>query len=232
MKNFFIAIIPARSGSKELKNKNMIVLNKKPMIHWTISEALKSKYIKKIIITTNCKKVIKYTQKFFLNKKIEILKRPNNLARDNTPMLPVIKNAIKNEALLNDKNFLGNILLQPTSPLRKKKNIDEACKLFIKKNPDSLVSVIKVKHIFNPESLYFKKGVNIKKSFKIKNKFIKQKKTIYFAPNGAAIYITSKKNIRKFILGGKKIIGYTMKFANSIDIDNKEDLKLAKLFFK
>ena len=65
MKNFFIAIIPARSGSKELKNKNMIALNKKPMIHWTISEALKSKYIKKIIITTNCKKVIKYSQKFF-----------------------------------------------------------------------------------------------------------------------------------------------------------------------
>ena len=46
MKNFFIAIIPARSGSKELKNKNMIILNKKPMIHWTISEALKSRYIK------------------------------------------------------------------------------------------------------------------------------------------------------------------------------------------
>ena len=89
-----------------------------------------------------------------------------------------------------------------------------------------------MKHIFNPESLYFKKGANIKKSFKIKNKFIKQKKTTYFAPNGAAIYITSKKNIRKFILGGKKIIGYTMKFINSIDIDDKEDLKLAKLFFK
>ena len=60
-----------------------------------VSEALKSRYIKKIIITTNCIKVIKYSQKFFLNKKIKILKRSNNLARDNTPMLPVIKNAIE-----------------------------------------------------------------------------------------------------------------------------------------
>ncbi len=193
MKNFFIAIIPARAGSKELKNKNMIKLNNKPMIHWSIIEALKSKYIKKIIITTNCRKVISYAKKFKTNSKIQILIRPNHLAQDSTPMLPVIKNAIKNQTLVNDKNFLGTILLQPTSPLRKRKNIDDACKLFLKNKPDSLVSITKIKHIFNPESLYFKKGEIIKKSFKLENKFLKQKKKVYYAPNGASIYITSKK---------------------------------------
>ena len=59
-----------------------------------------------------------------------------------------------------------------------------------------------------------------------------QKKTIYFAPNGAAIYITSKKNIKKFILGGDKIVGFQMPDARSIDVDNLEDLNIAKILFK
>lgn len=232
MKNFFIAIIPARAGSKELKNKNMLSVNGKPMIHWTIVEALKSKYLKKIIITTNCKKVINYSNKFIKNNKIKILKRPDYLAQDNTKMLPVIKHATKDLIEIRQKNFLGSVLLQPTSPLRKKKDIDKSCSLFIKNKPDSLVSINKLKHIYNPESLYFKNKYKIKKSFKLKNKYLKQKKPVYYSPNGAAIYITSSKNINKFIIGGNNIIGYEMSYFNSIDVDTADDLKLANLLLK
>ena len=231
MKNFFIAIIPARAGSKEIKNKNMVEVNNRPMIHWTISEALKSKYLKKIIITTNCIRVINYLKKFKKFNKISLIKRPDHLAQDNTKMLSVVKHVVKNLSETKDKKFLGTVLLQPTSPLRKKIDINKACELFIKMKPDSLVSITKVKHIFNPESLYFKKGNKINKSFKLKNKLIKQKKPVYFSPNGAAIYITSKKNIKRFIIGGKNIAGYEMPYLDSIDVDNIDDLKLVNLLF-
>ena len=121
--------------------------------------------------------------------------------------------------------------MQPTSPLRKLTDIDNACKLFIKKKPDSLVSVVKLKHIYNPESLYFNKKNKLKKAFKIKNSFLKQNKKTYYAPNGAAIYITHKNKINEFIIGGK-ISWALMSYARSIDIDGKEDLKLANILFK
>ncbi len=187
MKNFFIAIIPARSGSKTIKNKNMAKVNNKPMIHWSIVEALKSDYIKEILITTNCSKIKNYSKNFLKNKKINLISRPDYLSGDNTKMLPVIKHAKNFSKYNNNKKLLGYILLQPTSPLRKLIDIDTACKLFIKKKPDSLVSVVKLKHIYNPESLYLYKKNKLKKAFKIKNSFLKQNKKTYYAPNGAAI---------------------------------------------
>lgn len=232
MKKFFTAIIPARAGSKSLKNKNMVRINNKPMIHWSIIEALKSKNIKEILITTNCSKVKRYCKKFNKIKKISIISRPNFLAKDNTKMLPVVNHAKNYSKYKNDKDLLGYVLLQPTSPLRKKKDIDQACNLFHKTKPDSLVSVMKLKHIYNPESLYYLKKNSLQKVFKIKNTFLKQNKKTYFVPNGAAIYITSKKNIKKFILGGDKIVGFQMPDERSIDVDNLEDLNIAKILFK
>jgi hypothetical protein len=232
MNNFFVAIIPARSGSKSIKNKNMALVNNKPMIHWSIVEALKSNHIKEILITTNCSKVKNYCTKIFKNKKINLISRPSYLSKDNTKMLPVVNHAKYFSKYYDDKKLLGFILLQPTSPLRKKKDIDEACKLFEKNKPDSLVSILRLKHIYNPESLYFFKKKILKKVFKIKNSFLKQKKKSYYTPNGAAIYITNKKKIDKFIVGGKKIIGFLMPYSRSIDVDNKEDLKLANILFK
>ena len=147
-------------------------------------------------------------------------------------MLPVINHAKNYSKHNDDKSLSGFILLQPTSPLRKRIDIDKACELFIKKKPDSLVSILKLKHIYNPESLYFLKNNNLKKALKIKNSFLKQNKKTYYVPNGAAIYITRKDKINKFIIGGKKIIGFLMPYIRSIDIDNREDLKLANLLFK
>ena len=83
-------------------------------------------------------------------------------------MLPVINHAKNYSKYNDDKSLSGFILLQPTSPLRKRIDIDKACELFIKKRPDSLVSILKLKHIYNPESLYFLKNNNLINIFLIK----------------------------------------------------------------
>ena len=224
----FLAIIPARKNSKTLKNKNIKLFNGKPLIYWTIKEALKSKYLSSIILSTDSEKIIKYCKKF---KIIIPFKRPKHISLSSTPMIKLIQHVLKNKEI-REKKYDAIVLLQPTSPLRVAKDIDEACKVFLKEKPDSLVSINQLNHTLNPESLFNRKGLLLNKAFKIKKESLRQNKKIYFAPNGAAIYITPKKNISKFIVGGKKIAGFLMPKKRSIDIDDIIDFKLAEYLKK
>jgi CMP-N-acetylneuraminic acid synthetase len=222
----FIAIIPARKGSEGIKNKNFRQFCGKPLIYWTIKSAIQSKYVDQVIVTSDSPKILDYCKKTF-SKKILLLRRKKKLSLGNTPMHPVIKDAYKR---LNLENFvfMGLILLQPTSPLRDKSDIDKACKLFLQKKADSLVSVCELNHKFNPEGLFIKKKNYLYKFSKTKAPSLRQKKKKYYSNNGAAIYITLKKNINKYIFGGK-ILGYEMTQIKSIDIDTDFDFKLAEL---
>jgi len=222
----FIALVPARAGSKGVRNKNFKNFCGKPLIYWTLSEAFKSKYISDIIVSSDCKKILNYCRVNFFHR-LKILKRQKKLSLSSSPMHAVIKDAYK-KLNLKKKKFTALILLQPTSPLRTVKDIDEACKMFAKNTADSLISISELNHKYNPESLYVKKGHIIKRISNAKITNIRQNKKKYFSNNGAAIYITLKKNINKFIVGGK-ILGYEMPTNRSIDIDTDYDFKLAEL---
>lgn len=232
-KNFLLvkilALIPARGNSKTIKMKNMQLINGKPLIHYTISSALKSKQIDRIVVSSENKKILNYCK-----KDIDIIKRPKNLAKDTTTTFDVLKHSIK-YLQKNDRYFPDYvIILQPTSPLRNEKDIDKSIEEFKKnKRADCLVSVQNVPHNFEPFSQMRlnKKGFleNIIKQKHIKTR--KQEKKITLARNGAAIYIIRKKNFNKFILGGN-ILPYNMPMIKSLDIDNKEDLMLCRLIFR
>ena len=219
-----LAIIPARGGSKEIKNKNIINFCGKPLIHWTISAALDSKLIDKIIVSTDSKKIMGITKNYDVENN-EL--RPKKISEDQTPMLDVINYELNKLKL---KNYEPDLIvtLQPTSPLRGWRHIDSAIKILIKeKKFDALVSCVKVPHNFNPESL-----MQIKNNYLIDTKFSKKiysrhKKNKYFARNGAAIYITRKKIIHKSLFN-KKTFPFEMSLFESVDIDNYEDLKFAE----
>ena len=127
------------------------------------------------------------------------------------------------------------MLLQPTSPLRSNKDIDNAIKLFIKSNATSLVSTVNLPHNFNPESIMRLKNnklYGLKKSLK-NHVTIRQQKEKYLARNGAAIYISSYDSILKNkSFYGEKTIPYFMSKINSIDIDDQEDLIIAESIIK
>jgi CMP-N,N'-diacetyllegionaminic acid synthase len=223
----FLTIIPARGGSKGLKNKNILNFNGKPLIHWTLKAAKKSKYINDIIVSTDSKKIAKICEKN--NCKINSL-RPNNLSKSSTLMSDVIDYELE-KIDIKKKKYDALILLQPTSPLRTHLDINKACELFIKNKSDSLVTVNKLKHICNPDSLFFIKKNLLKRVSKKKIVPIRQKKNTYYHANGAAIYITKMNKIKNFIIGGK--MSYLlMKDKGSIDIDNHYDFKLAELIMK
>ena len=119
----YIAFIPARSGSKRVKNKNIIKIKKKSLIYYTLNAAKKSKFISEVYISTDSKKVKSIAEKFdFKIKKL----RPKYLTGDKISMHKLLKETIINEKKLFSK-YKYLVLLQPTSPLRTYNDIDNAC---------------------------------------------------------------------------------------------------------
>ena len=112
----FLAIIPARSGSKRLTNKNMLPLKNKPLIEWSINAGLNSKYIDEIVVSSNNNEVLILAKK----KKVKFIRRPESLSQDNSSTLDVILHTLETI----DRDFDYFVLLQPTSPLRTDKHID------------------------------------------------------------------------------------------------------------
>ena len=216
---FVLAIIPARAGSKGIKNKNLKKIKGKTLIEYTISEAKRSKLINDVYVSTDSDKIINIAKK----NKINFIKRPKEISKDHSKTIDAIKHLIR---FYEKKfNFLPDyiIILQPTSPLRKSYHIDEALnKIFRDKSSDSLVSCIKIKHNCNPESLM---QIDKNGNLVFKKKLLRrQDKKQYYARNGAAIYIT-KRPIYFNKIFGKKTIPYVMDKNSSLDIDDTEDLK-------
>ena len=161
-----LALIPARANSKSIKLKNMQILKGKPLIYYTIMSALNSKRITRTIVSSESTKILNYSK-----NKVEIIKRPKKLSRDNSPTLNVVIHCLR--YLKKKENYNPDILviLQPTSPFRKGSDIDTAIKLLEEdKKSDCLVSVQRVPHNFEPYS----QMVLNKKGY-LKN-LIKQKK--------------------------------------------------------
>ncbi len=126
-------LIPARSGSKSIKNKNIVKLGNKPLIAWSIKIAKKSKFIKKIIVSTDSKKYGKIAKSYGADK---ILFRPKYISRDNSTDYEWIIHAIKK---IKDVDIIVN--LRPTTPIRNAKIIDHAIKTFLDLKVNSLRSV-------------------------------------------------------------------------------------------
>lgn len=226
-----LTIIPARGGSKDIVRKNLVKLCGNPLIQYTIDAAKGSTLISRIIISSDDDEIIEYCKA----QEIDVpFKRPAELAKDDTPMIGVIKHAV--EFLEKSESYIPSyiILLQPTSPLRTSKHIDEALDMFINSEADSIVSVVEVPHQFNPYSV-----MKLEKGFlkpflpydERKNlRFLKPK---FYARNGAAIYaFTYKCLIEKDSIYGDKILPYFMEKEESVDIDDMSDIVVAEGFLR
>ena len=223
-----IALIPARAGSKGVKNKNIKNLLGKPLIYWTIDAAKKSKYIGRTIVSTDSEKIAEIARKF--GAEVPFI-RPKELSTDTAKSIDVILHAInfiqKNENL-DDFIF---IYLQPTSPLRTSKDIDAALEMFIKEKSLFLVSVCEAEH--NPLwSLTVKdKKIDIFLGEKYLNEN-RQSLQSFYRLNGA-IYIGYSNGIKEkktFIT--KDTLVYIMPQERSIDIDTELDFKIAEFLLQ
>ena len=216
----YLAIIPARAGSKRIKNKNLLKIKKKPLFNYTLRSALKTRKIKKIIITTNINKLLKKN-----SKKIFYIKRPEYLCKDNSSTESAILHALKIFNTHNEIKIQNIILLQPTSPFRNHQDINNAIKKFETGKYNSLLSVY--------ESKFFLWTIRKKRSFlplnyNLKKRMRGQSMKNFFIENGA-IFIFKYKNFLKHKNRLFKPIGFSkMSKKNSLEIDSREDFLLAK----
>ena len=211
-----IAIVPARGGSKRIKLKNIVLFKNRPLIFWTIKSAIECKIFSKIYVSTDSVIIKNELNKFknFKNK-INFLYRPKKLSGSKTKTSSLIKYLIKKNSL--DKKFVDFILLQPTSPLRKKEHIERMWNLYKKYNLNDFFSVSERVNKFkinkkNRKIFYGKRKINFKKL-----------KSIY--QNGS-IYIKKLEFFKKnpnFVT--KESYLYLMSKKASLDIDTVKDLK-------
>ncbi len=223
-----LAIITARGGSKGIPRKNITPLLGKPLIAWTIEAAKKSKYIDRLILSTEDQKIAKIGKDYGVE--IPFL-RPKDLATDEAKSVDCMIHAIK--WLKNNDKYISDyvMLLQPTSPLRTVDDIDTALEEIFKQKGDSLIGLCKVrKHpywmmkiergIITP---YYKKWVNYQR---------RQDLPDIYNVNGAIYIIKSTLLLKKKVFWSGKTIPYVMPEERSVDIDNKIDLKLADLLIQ
>lgn len=218
-----LAIIPARGGSKRFPRKNVMPLAGKPLICWTTEAAQKAKYLDRIIVSTDDQEIAAVSRDFGT----EVLMRPLELASDTASTIDVVLHVI--ESL--DKKYDFVMLLQPTSPLRNEKHIDEACELLIKKNAEAIISITEMDHSPLWANTLPKDG-NM-------NHFLKpeiigkrsQDLPTYYRLNGA-IYLCNTNRLidEKKLFLKDKIYSYIMDKSVSIDIDCIDDLVTTEKF--
>ena len=217
----FLAIIPARGGSKRLPRKNILDLAGKPLIAWTIEAGLKSNYIDKVLVTSDDTEILMVAERFGA----EIIERPAELASDTATSFDAIQHAIDSES----KKYDFIILLQPTSPLRTEKHIAEAIELLEHKKADAIISVCEMDHSPLWSNTLPEDG-NMEDflSDEVKNKR-SQDLDEYYRLNGA-IYIckTEKLVENKGFLIDNNIYSYIMNRNSSVDIDEEIDFFLAQ----
>ena len=214
-----IAIIPARSGSKSVRDKNIKLLGNKPLIAWSIKACLKSKQISKIYISTDSKKYANIAKNF---GPVEILFRPKKLSTDYSTDYEMIEHAIKN--INFEYEFIAHI--RPTTPLRKVNDLDKAIKQFIKSKFHSLRSV----HEMSETSYKSVEIINGKlkslKNLKLNMDDLNAPRQSFnktYMPNGVIDIYKKKFIIKNKLLFGKRVKAYKTSF--SPEIDTMEDFK-------
>ncbi|MDB9785468.1 acylneuraminate cytidylyltransferase family protein [Amylibacter sp.] len=150
-------MITARGGSKGLPGKNIRQFNGQPLLYWTIQAAKESKYLDRLVITTDCSEIAGIAEQF--GCEVPFL-RPKELAADTSPSNVAITHAL--ECLNENYDYLT--ILEPTSPLREGKDIDQSIEIIVDEKMKSVLSVSKVE-AHHPQFLFNKSDQNIMSNY-------------------------------------------------------------------
>ena len=214
-----IAIIPARSGSKGLPNKNILMLGNKPLIAYTIEAALKSKEFERVIVSTDSLEYKYIAEKFGA----EVFMRSEELSNDKASSFVVIEDVLKKLETTIDYF----VLLQVTSPFRNENHIKESIKVFENgiDTYDFLVSMQKsdkssslIKPIYNSGTL---------EEYNIDYSNYSRQKYDEYHPNGAIFVGKVKEYLEQKHFFGKRSKAYFMNKEDSVDIDDSFDFEIA-----
>ena len=219
-----VAIIPARGGSKGLENKNIYPVAGKPLLAWTILQALASTSIERVFVTTDDSAIAKVAKEYGA----EVIVRPAELSGDKATSESAILHAVG--VIEQDYQIPIDVIvfLQATSPLRKPGDIDRAVEIFIREGADSLISVTKADDLTIWES---KDGEWTSLNFDYRNRGMRQDRPAQFIEIGS-IYIFKPETLHVFGNRiGKKLSACEMEFWQTWEIDTIEEIDLIEYYF-
>lgn len=229
LKSKILAIIPARGGSKGIPKKNIKPLLGKPLIAWTIEQAQKSEYISRVFVSTEDKEIAKIAEQ--CDVEVPFL-RPDVFAQDNSPTSDAIIHTLDTFEKMGEYYDII-IILEPTSPLRKKDDIDKAIETYLKKSSssESLVSVGEVQ-LENPYVMKIIENDHVTSFLENKQIFYQRQQlpTIYF-PYGV-IYLSTVKAFReRGTFYQKTTIPYKIERWQNYEIDDIYDFYCVETIF-
>ena len=219
IKNKVICIIPARGGSKSIPKKNIKLINKKPLIFYTIETAIKSKIFDFILVSSDSNEIL---NKCKIYKDVVTILRPKSMSKDNSKTEEALIHAC--QKIKCKYSFTPDIVftLEPTSPLRSIKTIKNALKIYNDNNADSVIGVTETKDcigsIKNGRFFHLQKNQPRRR----------QERETFYVEN-SIIYATSYKmlNKKKSILGDR-LYPIIVSKVESFDINDKEDFYIAE----
>lgn len=218
MKKKICALIIARGGSKRIKNKNIVRVNKKPVIYYTLNELRKSKKIDKIFVMTDSLIIKLEVEKLKFNE-VEVIGRSKKSSTDNA------QSEIAISEFLNQYEYDYIYFVQLTNIFLKTKDVNNSIDIFFKNKYDTMLSVIE-----SDKFIWRKKNNNISPSnYKLDKRPLKKSlKDSYLLENGSFYIFSSfgfKKNNNLRLYG--KIGYYPMGKETYFDIDDLDDLRIA-----
>ena len=222
-KKKIVGIIPARAGSKGIKDKNIIEFCGKPLIAWSIEQALKSKWVDEVYVSTDGERIADISREYGA----KVIWRPEELASDTASSEMAINHAI--DWIERERKIDAVVFLQATSPIRLVEDIDNAIQIFEEEELDSLFSMTILE-----DYCIWKKEQNqlVSWTYDYQNRGRRQEREELYLENGS-IYIFKPQIFRncKNRLGGK--IGmYQMPFERSYEIDSIQDIDICKVFMQ
>lgn len=213
-----IVIIPARGGSKGIPRKNIRLLANKPLIAYSIETSLKSKYVDKVVVTTDDDEIKFIAEKFGAST----IKRSGKLALDDIPLDPVIYDAVKTEEKPCKTIFDFIITVQPTSPLLKTETIDETIEKLYDNSNDTIISVVDDRHLnwgFDDKE---------KKYYPLYEERVNRQYLPKTFKETGGIFATKREFLSENSRMGENINLIELNPHESIDIDNYEDWWVAE----
>ena len=226
----FLAIIPARGGSKGLVGKNIKELCAKPLIAWSIESGLKSKYIDEVVVSTDYEEIANIAKEHGAN--VPFL-RPTYLANDTSTSFDAIKHTIEFYKDELNQEFDYIVLLEPTSPLREFEDIDSAIEKLLLSSAEAIVGICKTEDQ-NPAFLVHKDNNDFIAGYVDKDMKVKRRQDIedvYFFEG--TIYISKTDMLlKKQTFYHEKTIGYEVPKYKSLEIDDIYDFIMVEAIMK
>jgi CMP-N,N'-diacetyllegionaminic acid synthase len=220
-----LGLIPARGGSKSIPRKNIRLLCGKPLLQYTAEAVLKARRLGRVILSTEDEEIARIGRECGLD--VPFI-RPVELARDTTPMLPVVQHAVQYLEMAGER-FDAICILQPTVPLRPPGVIDACIEMFEKNGADTVITILPVPHQYNPHWVYFEAGDgSLHLSTGEDTPTRRQDLPPAFSREGS-VYVVRRDVIMELgSLYGKRMLGFLIDPERSVNIDSPEDWSRAE----